>query len=258
MLDGETQVLEPAAGDPAGNPSDPGNPGDGGKGGDAPTVESLQRQLAESTQREEAARLRLLDPDYQEYLGERRGRGRAPAPVAPAAPKDPLEGLTEEKLGAMSNRELLATAIERSVELISSKLKDEFLPEVESRLSTLGDTVADQSAKRDVAEAAAKHSDFWQYKAEMVALSVNPRYEGLPAEDLYVLAKAQKTGFSAAPVTPGTPGTPAQRRAATSHTEKPGGTGGGGAGTGKNKAGEMEAGEAAEDAWNKVFGKPKA
>jgi hypothetical protein len=257
MPNGEQQVLDPAAGDPAGNPSDPENPNDGGRGGDAPTVESLQQKLADATQREESARLRLLDPDYQDYLAERRGRGRAPAqPAEPKAPKDPLEGLTEEKLGAMSNRELLATAIERSVELISSKLKEEFLPEVESRLSTLGDTVADQTAKRDVAEAAAKHPDFWSYKAEMVALSVNPRYEGLPAEDLYVLAKAQKSGF-AAPAATGT-GTPAQRRAASAHTEKPGGTGGGGAGSGKNKSGEMEAGEAAEDAWNKVFGKPKA
>lgn len=258
MLDGESQILDGTADDSVDNSSDPANPGDGGKGGDTPTMESLQRQVAEATQREEAVRLRLLDPDYQEYLADRRGRGRAPAQrEEPKAPKDPLEGLTEEKLGAMSNRELLATAIERSVELISSKLKEEFLPEVESRLSTLGDTVADQSAKREVAETAAKHSDFWNYKAEMVALSVNPRYEGLPAEDLYVLAKAQKSGFSAVPAA-GTNGTPAQRRAASSHTEKPGSTGGGGAGTGKNKSGEMEAGEAATDAWNKVFGKAKA
>ena len=257
LQDGDTQNLDGAADDAAAGSSDEGNPGEAGKGGDAPTIESLQQKLAEATQREESAKLRMLDPDYQDYLAERRGRGRAPAKrEEPKAPKDPLEGLTEEKLGAMSNRELLATAIEKSVELISSKLKDEFLPEVESRLSTLGDTVADQAAKRDVAEAAATHPDFWTYKAEMVALSVNPRYEGLPAEDLYVLAKAQKSGFSATPAA-GT-GTQAQRRAASAHTEKPGGTGGGGAGTGKNKSGEMEAGEAAADAWNKVFGKTKA
>lgn len=252
-MDGDTQNLAATGAEATETEGDGSNASEAAKGGDAPTIETLAQQLKETQDQLHSTQMRMLDPDYQEYLQERRsGRQAQPTPPAKKEKVDPLEGLSDEKLAAMSNRDLLTTAIGKAVELIQTTLREEFLPEVEARLSSLGETVADQSSRRDVAEAAAKYPDFWNYQKEMVAISVNPKYQGLGAEDVYILAKAAKGGGTATTTGP----TPAQKKAAAAHTEKPGTTGGGGAATGK-KGQEMTEQEAAQDAWNKVFGPKK-
>jgi len=254
FIEGENQNFEASADESAveGSENEEATASEGADEGAKPTLESLQQSLRETQEQLQASQMRMLDPEYQEYLADRRAGGKKePQPKAPAKPMDPLEGLSEEEVNAMSNKQLIHTAVTRAVESISSKLRDDLLPEIEQRLSSMGDTVADQAAKREVAEAASKYQDFWTYQKQMVALSVQPKYDGLGAEDLYLLAKAAKDGGKQ-PKGPVSKPTPGQRISAKAGTEKPGtGTGG----DPKGKTEEMSAEEAGNAAWEKVFGK---
>lgn len=221
-------------------------PGDGGKAGaTAPTLESLQAQLQATQQQLQAASMRLLDPDYIEY---RQSGGRRKAEPK-AEPIDPLAGLTDDKLSAMTNRELIETA----VSAFATKLESEILPKIEERLQNIGESVQEQRASADVQEVAAKHPDFWDHKREMVALSSQPKFAGLGAEELYILAKGL-SGKGGPTTAPAKGNVPAARKAAAT-TERPGA--GSGAGSGAAGTKEMSKEEAGDAAWEAVFGKGK-
>lgn len=176
-------------------------------------------------------------------------------------PVDPLADLTEEQLAGMSNRDLLKTA----VAVVTKGLETTLLPQITKQLGQISNTVADQAAQKQVADAASRIPDFWDYKAQMVALSAQPKYANLGAEDLYVLAKSRsgKSGTAAAPASSqpaslprATTGAPQKTEAqkaqeAAAMTEKPGA--GAAAGTTQKSFATPE--EAADDAFAKVFGK---
>lgn len=208
--------------------------------GTTPTLETLQAELQRSQSERDAAVMRLLDPEFQQFIHEKRS-GKA---AAKAEPKDPFANLDDEKLNTMTNRQLIETA----VSIISGKLQEEFLPAIEEKLEGVTDTLEDQRAKREVAEAAGKYKDFWDFKPAMVQLSNQARYSNLGAEDLYILAKSRTGASGAAPAKTESAAAKASARAVS---EKPNA-----GGSGKQAADkELSKEEAGDAAWEKVFGK---
>lgn len=245
----DDQNLETGQGDEgsAGDAKGKKDAGEAGDTGSKPTLESLQAELTRSQSERDAYAMRLLDPDYQEYVQTRRNGGTA---KEKPEPKDPFAGLDDEKLGAMTNRQLIETA----VSVFTTKLREEFLPEIESRLESVADTLEDQKARRDVSEAAGRHKDFWEFKPQMVQLSNQSRYANLGAEDLYVLAKGLSGKSAAAPAAKEkVEADPAKAASARATSEKPGA----GASGRQAQSKEMTAEEAGDDAWEKAFGKKK-
>lgn len=225
-----------------------GGPGDGGKvASNGPTLESMQAELDRLRSERDTAVMRLLDPELQEFREAKRNGGKREAeePVR----KDPLAELDDERLNAMTNRQLIETA----VTAIMSKFEQDILPRVESRLESVADTVEDVKAKREVTEAASRHKDFWEYKVQMIQLSNQPQYAHLGAEDIYYLAKA-RTSKPAAPAKETAKADPAAVAAARANSERPNA---GSAGGGAKGAKELTAEEAGDLAWEQVFGKRK-
>lgn len=233
--------------------------GAGATGGDSPTIEQLAQKVNELSNQRQQDQLTILDLTNRLSQTEREEEEK-PEPV------DPLAALTDEQLAGMSNRDLIRTAVEAMTKQIDATV----LPRIQSQLGQINETVADQAARKDVADTAAKHADFWDYRAPMLALSQQPRYASLGAEDLYMLAKS-KTGGSSAPsrtapsstapkvetlprATTGAPPakSPAQATAdANATSEKPNAS----AGAGDLKREFKSSDEAVDDAYAKVFGK---
>jgi hypothetical protein len=254
MLDGEQKTSDIPAAETAAEESEKSTEASdrATENGAKPSLEQMQGELDALRKANESLQIRLLDPEYQEHLARKRSGNSEEAveEEAPAAkPADILADLTEEKLSAMSNRELLETAIEKAVALTSRQFQKHVIPKIEERLSHLGATVADEQARRDVAQTAVKYKDFWDYQKDMIVLSSDPKFRDLNAEDCYLLAKARRSGGKT------DSNLVTQARSAKAISEKPT-TGSGGAGT-SSKKGEMTADEAAQDAWEKVFGSKK-
>lgn len=257
-----TPAAAPEAGANAGTaqtPSDAGQTpasGGGAPGAETPTLESLAAQVRELSAQNQQQQLVILDLKNQAT--------RQPEPEEPE-PVDPLAELSDEKLSGMSNRELIATA----VQAVTKTLESTLIPRIQAQLGQVQDTVADQAARKDVADTAAKHPDFWEFKNQMLVLSQQPAYKALGAEDLYVLAKTKsgKSAPAAAPkaapanstepqALPRATGAPPQktpeqqRQDAAAASEKPGGS----AAAGSVPKEFKNADEAANDAYAKVFG----
>lgn len=261
-----TTSAAPEAGATAGSsqtPSDAGQTpasGGGATGVESPTLESLAAQVRDLQAQNQQQQLTILEL-----------RNQPPARVEdePEAPEpvDPLAELSDETLAGMSNRDLIKTAVTAVVKNLEATL----VPRIQAQLGQVQDTVADQAARRDVAETATKHPDFWEYKNQMLVLSQQPAYRNLGAEDLYTLAKSKGGSSKAAPAAPkpaapanpqepqtlpratGAPPqkTPAQQAAdAAAASEKPGGSAAAGSVPKEFKNAE----EAANDAYAKVFG----
>lgn len=253
----EEEILDQEPGEQVEEGGETEQSGEGDKSaGEQPTVEQLQESLRLAEARAEQSQ-RLLS-QMQERLFEREERSPRKEEEEEEQPEtDELESLTEEQMSSMTNKQLAQLSARLGAQAAVKAISKTLMPKIEERLSNLGSTVEEERARRDVATAAAKYQDFWTHKATMVALSQEPKYRSLGAEDLYLLAKA-RSGAGAGPtnVNKGkvTNPTDAQRRAARASGEKPVTMGGG---TGGAKKGEMSPEEAADDAWNKVFGNKK-
>lgn len=257
-----TAAAAPEAGaiaGPAQTPSDAGTTpasGGGATGAETPTLESLTKAVQELSAQNQQQQLTILDLKNQV--------GRQPEPEEPE-PVDPLAELSDEALSGMSNRDLIKTAVQAVVKTLDQTL----MPRIQAQLGKVENTVADQAALKDVADTAAKHGDFWDFKNQMFVLSQQPAYRSLGAEDLYTLAKS-KSGARTAPASPAKPATPAtdvqtlprgttappqksaeqQKADAAAASEKPGGSAAAGSVPKEFKTSE----EAATDAYSKVFG----
>jgi hypothetical protein len=217
-----------------------------GAGTDVPTIEQLQEQVRQAQAERDAARMQAWQATQ--------GNGRtSEEEEEEAEPVNPLEGMSEERLSQMTNRELIETA----VNAFSKKMEAEILPKIRSEIGSLGKTVAEKNAQADVASTAAKHKDFWNFRMDMIQLSQQPRYAGLAAEDLYLLAKSRKGDAAPAARPTGAPAKKAEdaskERDARAASEKPGSTGR----ASTKDAKEMSPEEAGEDAYDKVFGSKK-
>jgi len=218
-----------------------------GSGTDVPTIEQLQEQVKQAQAERDTAKLQA----WQATQGN--GRQSSEDEEEEPEPINPLEGLSEERLSQMTNRELIQTA----VEAFSKKMEAEILPKIRSEIGSLGKSVAERNAQTDVAQTAAKHKDFWNYRMDMIQLSQQSRYSSLPAEDLYLLARSRKGDAPAAARPTGIASKKsedtAKERDARAASEKPGSTGR--ASTKEPK--DMSSEEAGEDAYEKVFGPKK-
>lgn len=236
--------------------------GAGASGGDSPTIETLSRKIEELSGQRQHDQLTILD--LTNRLSQKELAGQEEEEIESV---DPLADLKDEDLAGMSNRDLIKTA----VSAITKKIETELLPRIQTQLGRINDTVADQAARKDVADVAAAHPDFWNFQKPMLVLSQQPRYASLGAEDLYLLAKSKTGGgkTTVAPAAAATTTEPASLPRATTAppqktdaqkaaeagamSEKPGGSAA--AGTAQKEFKTPE--EAASDAYSKVFGNNK-
>lgn len=260
MLDpneGEQEILEQ---DPSelGEAGESSESGDGDKSaGEQPTVAQLQEALRASEARAEQSQ-RILET-FQTRLMEREDRPvRKEVEEEEEQPEtDALGSLTEEQLSGLTNKQILELSRKAATQDMVKIIEKKILPKIEERLSNLGSSVEEEKARRDVAQVATKYQDFWAHKNAMVQLSQDPKYRSLGAEDLYVIAKSKSGGTSPTNINGGkvTNPTPAQKAAARASGEKPVTMGGGTQGAKKT---DLTDEEAADAAWNKVFGNKKA
>lgn len=254
--EGEQEILEQ-------DPSEQGadgeqiESGDGANGaGEQPTAAQLQESLRIAEARAEQSQ-RLLE-QMQQRLVERDDRPfrREEVEEEEQPETDSIASLTEEQLSGLTNKQILDLARKAAVQDMAKVVEKKILPKIEERLSNLGNTVEEDRARRDVANTAAKYQDFWAHQAAMIGLSKQPKYQGLGAEDLYHIAKAKSGGTGPTNINGGkvTNPTDAQRRAARASGEKPVTMGGGTQGAKKT---DLTDEEAADLAWQKVFGSKK-
>lgn len=254
--EGEQEILEQ-------DPSEQGadgeqiESGDGDKGaGEQPTAAQLQESLRIAEARAEQSQ-RMLE-QMQQKLIEREDRPtrREEVEEEEQPETDAISSLTEEQLSGLTNKQILELSRKAAVQDMAKVIEKKILPKIEERLSNLGSTVEAEQARRDVANTAAKYQDFWAHQTAMIALSKNPKYQGLGAEDLYHIAKAKSGGTGPTNINGGkvTNPTEAQRRAARASGEKPVTMGGGTQGANKK---DLTDEEAADLAWQKVFGSKK-
>lgn len=255
--EGEQEILEQ-------DPSEQGaegeqiESGDGGKGaGEQPTAAQLQESLRIAEAKAEQSQ-RMLEQMQQRLIErEERPTRREVVEEEEEQPEtDSISSLTEEQLSGLTNKQILELSRKAAVQDMAKVIEKKILPKIEERLSNLGSTVEEDRARRDVANTAAKYQDFWAHKTTMVEMSKNPKYQGLGAEDLYHIAKAKSGGSGPTNINGGkvTNPTDAQRRAARASGEKPVTMGGGTQGANKK---DLTDEEAADLAWQKVFGSKK-
>lgn len=187
------------------------------------TVKDLEAKLDE-------AKLSLLSPEYLEFM-ESKKAGKVTQKVESAVDKL----LTSADVDKLSNRQLLALAIDKATEAV----KSEILPAYQNQMKQLGQSLSDVLAVLELQEVEKKYSDFNDYRDDtrkILETSTTP----LTIEQAYIQAKAGKGGTFKSNTPP--------------PTEKPvGGTPPGSLGpkTFKNKN------DAAEDAWNSTVGAGK-
>ena len=150
-------------------------------------------QITELKGELEKTRALLLDPSYIDYLSKKIGSNVSKA--AASAAKEAKEDKTD--LNAFTNEEL--------VTYIMSHVDGK----VAAKGGEMDMTLAKRDADEQVAKAAVKFADFWDYKKEMLQLAAD--IPALTAERAYLIAKAE-TGpkekkaaavKTEAPVTPG-------------------------------------------------------
>lgn len=171
---------------------------------------------------------KFLSPEYADYLRHRAGLSQ-PQQQVPQKKQWSAEERQqfEEKLDSLSKGEFAAYIRDAVVEKVREDL---FTP--------LAREFVQERVARDIAATAAKYPDFGQHREAMIAISnANP---ALGAEQVYLLAKAQRSGSIP------TPGRAAPVRKPTG--EVPGGT----ASSPKRPSGKVTFEDAFNDAFKKV------
>jgi hypothetical protein len=149
----------------------------------------------------------VVSPEYAEYLATRTAQKVSDAQqTAPRTYNDAERQAFEERLNSMSRAEYAAFIRDVTVDTVKTQL---FAPVV--------NTMVTEKVQTQIATAATKFPDFWDYKQEMIGLAnVNP---ALTAEQAYHLAKSTKAPAPKAP--PRRAGGEPPSSAPATRTEKP-------------------------------------
>jgi len=145
-----------------------------------PPVPPVVENVEMAALRERLARYEQLvvSPDYADFLAQK-SRAAKPTPEAPKQYSAEERQAFQDKLNGMTRAELVSFTRDLVVDTVREQL---FNPIVQNIVS--------EKVQNQIAEASAKHTDFWDYKQDMVALSnANP---ALTAEQVYHLAKASR------------------------------------------------------------------
>lgn len=195
----------------------------------AGSVKDLEGKLDE-------ANLSLLDPDYIDFLESKKG-ARVERKVEKAF------DLSDKDIEKLSSKQILELATERAKESLLS----EVMPKYEEVIRRQGATLQDILAYIEVGECEKKYKDFGEYRDDTRKVLETSKNQ-ISIEQAYKQAKYEKLDREGK-LTP-----KEEKELKTPASEKPTSTV---PGDTMSKAAFKNAGDAAEDAWDKVMGSGK-
>ena len=166
--------------------------------------DALVANNAKLTKDLEEMRMEVLSPDYMTYLSNKGTKKEETEEKAKAKETE----LTEEALGKLSPKELLALAEKNAKTALQGEMD-------KLRAETATDSRA--RSKREIAAFASTHDDFEEYRPIMHGFSLDPKHSHKPLATLYKEAKEYAARFRAVPTEE------EKKKQKGMSTEKPGG-----------------------------------
>jgi len=200
-------------------------------------LDKVSSSLKEMQVKLEETNLKLLDPEYLEFLESKSGKRNANTIISNSAK---VGDISADEMERLSKRELLNLAIERT----KAAILNEVIPEYRDQVKRLAMTQEDILAVLELQNVEKRYTDFSDYRDDVRKLLESSKTP-LTIEQAYKMAKFEKLNDQPAPQLSKTPPPPSEKPGSSPVAED-----------GAKRAFKTKD-DASNDAWNKVVGSGK-